>query len=164
MSTPFLDEVYNRVNFERYLVYKFFTVFSLFEYALKRAGFAYIRGVNGDVFPDWSSFSKSIEEDFVPNATPELAEAVNYMLEEPVMRQVLRDDSLSFMQRQRPGNIGDTEWFSFLIRGVRNNLFHGGKFRYHPERDNQLIQSSLIILEAWARCDQRVEQELENVR
>lgn len=164
MSTPFLDEVYERVNFERELVFKFFTVFSFFEYALKRAGFAKTRGTNNDVIPNWSKFANSIEEVFVPDATPVLAKAVNYMLDEPVKRQVLRNSSLSFASRRRPANKGDTEWLSLLIRGVRNNLFHGGKFRYHPERDNELIQSSLIILEAWAHCHHRVEQELENVQ
>ena len=138
MSTPFLGEVFERVEFERVLVFKFFTVFSLFEYALKRAGFANTRGRNKDVFPDWSSFAKSVEEVFDHDATPDLTEAVKYMLEKPVKRQVLRNDSLSFAPRRRPEDISDIEWLSLLIRGVRNNLFHGGKFRYHPERDNNL--------------------------
>ncbi|MBI5375520.1 MAG: hypothetical protein HZA77_08800 [Candidatus Schekmanbacteria bacterium] len=30
---------------------------------------------------------------------------------------------------------------------VRNNIFHGGKFPFVPERDEQLIYSSLIIID-----------------
>ncbi|MBC8507200.1 MAG: hypothetical protein H8D34_20235 [Chloroflexi bacterium] len=164
MSTPFIDEVYERVDFERDLVFKFFTVFSLFEYALKRAEFARATGNNNDVKPDWDRFAHDIEQDFNPQASPELANAVNYLLSFPVKRQVLRNDSLSFVPRRRPPNLRDTEWLSLIIRGIRNNLFHGGKFRYHPERDNELLQSSLIILEAWSECNDLVKEELRIIK
>ena len=163
MSTPFIDEVYERVDFKRDLVFKFFTVFSLFEYALKRAGFARIGRFN-NVEPNWSDFVNLIENRFTPNFPKKLEDAVTYMLNDPVRTQVLKNGSLDFESPVRRQNQSDIEWLSFLIRGVRNNLFHGAKFRYQPERDNELLQSSLIILEAWVECNDRVKEELQNVR
>jgi hypothetical protein len=55
-------------------------------------------------------------------------------------------------------------WLSVLIRGVRNNLFHGGKIRYDRPRDTELIENCLIILEAWAHLHPGVESALRYVR
>ncbi len=59
MNTLFLDEVYKQVNFDRELVFKFFTIFSLFECALKNAGFCYERRC-GEAQPDWEDFAYAI--------------------------------------------------------------------------------------------------------
>lgn len=162
MNTPFLDKVFLQVDFDRELVFKFFTVFSLFEYALKNAGFC-DPGRQNDVQPDWNGFARTIEQQFDPNASPELSSAVRYMLNRPVMRQVIRNSSLVFLPRTRPGGIGDVEWLSILIRGVRNNLFHGGKFRYDRPRDPELITNALIILESWSHCHKDVERLLDQI-
>ena len=163
MSTPFLDEVYARVDFDRELVFKFFTVFSLFEYALKRAGFARTGGSN-EAQPDWDRFAISIHSRFNQNQTPELAVAVQYMLDRPVMKQVVEDRIIGFEPRARRPNQNDCVWLSVLIRGVRNNLVHGGKFRYDRPRDPDLIEYSLVILESWAQLHPDVEQELKYVQ
>lgn len=49
------------------------------------------------------------------------------------------------------------------MRRVRNNLFHGGKLRYERPRDPELIQCSLIILEAWSHCNSEVERVLGSI-
>ena len=162
MNTPVLDGVYERVDFDRELVFKFFTIFSLFEYALKRAGFL-TTGRSGEAQPDWESFANAIDVQFTALRKPSLVSAKNYMLGHPVMRQVIHNNTTAFAQRTKPTNMNDTVWLSVLIRGVRNNLFHGGKFRYDRPRDTELIKSSLIILEAWAELHPDVEQELRNV-
>jgi hypothetical protein len=163
MKTPFLDQVYEQVDFDRDLVFKFFTVFSLFEYALKKTGFC-DEGRGGDVQADWRSFALEIHPLFKPASTPELNEAVEYMGNRPVKKQVFRDDLLTFVPRQHPRNINETVWLSILIRGVRNNLFHGGKYRFDRPRDPDLINWSLTILESWARLHPDVERELINVQ
>lgn len=162
MNTPFLDKAFHQVDFDRELVFKFFTVFSLFEYALKNAGFCDL-GRHNEAQPDWPRFARSIEPQFNPNASPELSSAVSYMLNRPVMRQVIRNNSLVFLHRTRPRGIGDVEWLSILIRGVRNNLFHGGKFRYDRPRDTELIINALIILESWSHCHKDVERLLDQI-
>src|SRR5687767_7966177 len=162
MNTPFLNQVYKRVDFDRDLVFKFFTIFSLFEYALKKAGFCFV-GRSSEAQPDWEGFAYRIHAQFDPQGTPELVTAVNYMLNRPVMKQVVDNSALVFIRRFRPPTMNDTVWLSVLVRGVRNNLFHGGKFRYDRPRDTELIESCLVILEAWARLHPDVERELNNV-
>ncbi len=163
MSTPFLDAIYQQVDFERELAFKFFTIFSLFEYALKNAGFR-ISGRSNEAQPDWKEYAIRISPQFNPNATPELTAAVDYMLNRPVMKQIIRNNSLAFVQRIRSQNMCDVEWLSVLIRGVRNNLFHGGKFRYERPRDTELMQHSLVILEAWAHCNPDVQMVLQSIQ
>ena len=160
MRIPFLNKVYRRIDFDRALVFKFFTVFSLFEYALKQAGFLMNRD---DAQANWEEFASKIHLQFDPQATPALANAVQYMLTHPVMKQAVDNGAIYFIPRQRPPNMNDTVWLSVLIRGVRNNLFHGGKFRYDRPRDPDLIKNSLIILEAWAHCNSQVELALNTI-
>jgi hypothetical protein len=80
------------------------------------------------------------------------------------LRDKFREKQLQFFPRARPEDESDIVWLSMLIRGVRNNLFHGAKFRYDPGRDSELIQASLVILEAWSHCNPRVENILTVVR
>ncbi len=164
MNTPFLDQVYDQVNFDRKLVFKFFTIFSLFEHALKKVGFTRASRNGYDIQPDWDRFARAIEENFDPSATAELQNAVDYMLAKPVMRQVQIQEQLEFFSREMPEIQSETVWLSVLIRGVRNNLFHGAKFSYDPDRDSKLIHASLVILEAWSHCNSRVEGLLARVR
>jgi hypothetical protein len=163
MSPQLLKETFNRMNFDRELAFKFFVIFSVFEHALKEAGFR--RFVQNDsVEPDWDSFARSINGQFNPNLNPELSTAVNYLLNNPTKKQVFRNNRLTFTQTQRPQNISDEEWLSLLIRRVRNNLFHGGKVIYDRHRDTLLIQFSIIILESWAILNPDIRQGIQNVR
>lgn len=163
MRIPFLNRVYRQVDFDRKLVFKFFTLFSLFEYALKRGGFLTI-GRSSEAQPDWENFANTINPQFTALHKPRLELAKSYMLNQPVMRQVVHNTATTFTPRNRPNNMNDTVWLSILIRGVRNNLFHGGKFRYDRPRDPELIKNSLIILEVWAQLNPDVERELRNVQ
>jgi hypothetical protein len=159
MKTPFLDQVYEQVDFDRDLVFKFFTIFSLYEHALKKAGF--LKADRWDnAQPDWEAFARKIETSFNPDETQELQAAVRYMLGRPVKRQVSKVGQLEFLPRERPERESDIVWLSILVRGVRNNLFHGAKFRYDRPRDTKLIESCLIILEAWAQVHPEVENAL----
>ncbi|MCL4272255.1 MAG: hypothetical protein KJZ77_00160 [Anaerolineales bacterium] len=163
MRIPFLNRIYRQVDFDRKLVFKFFTVFSLFEYALKREGFLTV-GRSSEAQPDWESFANAIDPQFTALRKPSLISAKNYMLNHPVMRQIVHNNVVTYTRRIKPNNMNDIVWLSILIRGVRNNLFHGGKFRYDRPRDPDLIKSSLIILEAWAKLHPDVKQALENIR
>lgn len=162
MNTPFLDEVYNRVDFDRELVFKFFTVFSLFEYALKNTQYKHLR--NGMVEANWELFVNNIPSfHIIPRS--ELEEAVNYLINHPPKKQILdANNHLTFENNViRPNGLPDLVWLSRLIRRIRNNLFHGGKFRYDRPRDPELIQYSLVLLESWSQCNNDVKRILENI-
>ena len=160
MNTPFLDEIYDRVDFDRDLVFKYFTIFSLFEYALKKSN--YVTGNSGYVEANWDSFVEEIEDFFNPSVSPELKEAVNYLIIFPTKKQTLSNGVLTFVTTNDDNSI--IKNLVSTIKRTRNNLFHGGKFSYDYLRDSRLLENSLIILESWAKLNSDVENELKNVR
>lgn len=167
MSPQILEEAFNRVDFDRGLVFQFFISFSLFEKALKENGFHQV-GRNDDIQPDWKSFATTIDGQFTsilnsPNQ-PELVTAFQYLLSHPPNKQVIHGGHIQFDQTLRPQNMSDTVWLSVLIKQVRNNLFHGGKFCYVRPRDTLLLQFSLIILEEWANCHPDIQNFFLNIR
>lgn len=163
MSPQILERAFSRSDFDRDLVFRFFVIFSMFEYALKEAGFRHIDPRNDEIQPDWVAFARAIDGQFNRQADPELSVAVDYFLNHPTKKQVFRNNQIAFAQTQRPPNTSDTEWLSVLVRRVRNNLFHGGKVNYDRHRDTLLIQFSIVILESWAVLDQNVEMALHHI-
>ena len=160
MNTPFLDGVYDRLNFDRELVFKFFAVFSLFEYALKQSGYIPPEStkVKRKVEADWTRFVKDTQGKFDPSSSPALKEAVSYLLTYPPMKQKIENGDVVFKRSAPNANSTDTEKLSIYIRRVRNNLFHGGKANYQRPRDTELIQHSIVILESWSQLDRNVQQ------
>ena len=156
MSPSNLRLATNRVDFDKNLVFEFFIMFSLFENALKETRFK-----TADRFynamPDWDEFACSIENlyfDLINNGVDEnLVEAHRYLLNHPPGKQIYRDEILRFETPSKPADMKITVWISRLIRYVRNNLFHGGKFEYRRPRDTLLIQYSILILETWSELD-----------
>ena len=131
-------------------MFNFFISFAKFEFALKTSGFA-IGGLN-QVKPDWDSYANSIKDIFNKNKSQKLFEAVDYFLLNPPWKQVLMSDgSLAWNSIAPNDNKSEIEKVILLIRRVRNNLFHGGKFSNQVFEDNtraeRLLESSLTILE-----------------
>ena len=167
MSPQILEDAFRRVDFDRELVYQFFITFSLFEKALKDFGFRQVLR-NDDIQPDWESYATTIDGQFTsilnsPNHH-ELITAVNYFLNHPPKKQVFQNAHIRLSQTRRSQGMSDSVWLSVLIRRVRNNLFHGGKFSYDRPRDTLLLQFSLIILEVWANCHPDIQQFFLNIQ
>ena len=160
MNTPFLDSIYTRANFDRDLVFKFFTIFSLFEFALKKLGH---RTKSGELKADWDDFARNIDNRFFPNSTTTIQTSVDYLLNYPPKKQVLDPQGQMIFDDIHPNRNTNSENLSVYIRRVRNNLFHGGKFVYDFQRDTELIKCSLIILEAWVQLDANLQNELSNI-
>lgn len=124
-----------------------FTTFARFEYALKAAGF---HCGDGDAKADWTAFAKSIDGLFDDSAGGELRAALDYVLTHPPKKQVVQLGMLAW-QVVEPGTNLLTDRVLTYVRRVRNNLFHGGKFNGHwfePQRSEELLRSSLVILAA----------------
>jgi hypothetical protein len=165
MRMPFLNSVYTQVDFDRKLVFKFFTLFSLFEYALKKTQFKRIR--NGILEATWDDFAIQISPHFHPRQGSKLQVTVNYLLTIPPKKQILDVHNRPIFEPNvvRPANVtNDTVWLSILIRRVRNNLFHGGKFTFDRPRDPDLISSLLLVLESWSQLHPDVKQALRNAQ
>ncbi|MYH31831.1 MAG: hypothetical protein F4137_24010 [Acidobacteria bacterium] len=128
-----------------------FRMFARFEYALKAAGF-YQRATPRDdaAKPDWTQFAQSVRDVLNHPADTELQEAIEYILGHPPQKQIIRDETLGWREalpRTTPGDRADL--VLVLVRRVRNNLFHGGKFStqwFDPIRSEMLLRHSLTIL------------------
>ena len=166
MSPHVLNDAFERINFDRELAFEFFTKFSVFENGLKNSGYYKQSGRYG-VQPDWEEFSKQIDHDFSEMINrpykKELENAVLYFLRFPPRKQGIENNELVFKDNNFEDKIL-SERLSILIRCVRNNLFHGGKFEYERPRDTLLLQFSIIILEEWAELIPSVRNQLQQMR
>ena len=125
-------------------VYDFFYLFARFEFALKALGFH--KG-DGDAQPSWDRFAKVLSERFNFD-DPHVKKAVDYYFSNPPKKQIIKNGELDW--KTVPPNQGKLKDLFLYLRRVRNNLFHGGKFRgkyfEYPERSNRLIDNGIIIL------------------
>ena len=140
------------------VVIEFIAVFSRLEYALKSAGFA-DGGLSG-VNPAWDRFANKIHPQFKEIEDELLKEAVRVLLEEPPRKQVLIDNELSFKKQIIDINQHETQQILKMVRTVRNNLFHGGKYcigeETEPGRNQQLVEASLKVLEHCYQLEEKV--------
>ncbi len=158
---PPLPEVIRRIanSDDRRLAWEFFVFFARFEYALKRVK-RYLKPVD-KAEANWDRFASDFNKQFNPCATPELGNAIAYFQREPPRKQLQANgvldwsDPLSFQ-----GNEPFLVWLLRVVRTVRNNLFHGGKFPLipisEPSRDRELLTNAITILAACLPLDQQV--------
>ncbi len=134
----------------RELVFRFFLVFSRFEYALKRAGFTITS--RNSVQPSWGGFSSRYHPVFNPSQTSELRVACDYFIDNPPRKQILDGGNLAWSAPQFHTTKPLFIWLVLMVRSVRNNLFHGGKYPItpiqEPARNAELLQHTLTILHA----------------
>ena len=142
----------------RELVFRFFLVFSRFEYALKRAGFT--SGSTEVVHPAWECFSSRYRSVFNPSQTPDLRSACDYFIANPPRKQILDSGSLGWSEPQFRIDEPFLTWLLLMVRSVRNNLFHGGKFPIapiqEPARNPELLRHALTIICACLPLDAEV--------
>lgn len=143
MPTPYLQNV----TLDQNLLLEFFLTFARFEFALKTSGF--VVGDDREARPDWDRFGQSLDL-ARGRQDPSFAAAHDYLSLHPPARQVLVaagvawDASVPFTQLERMDHV------LMLVRRVRNNLFHGGKFsdEMHSAagRNRLLLEHSIVIL------------------
>ncbi len=142
---------------DKELLLSFFLTFSRFEYALKAS--SYFLRPNAttnntprtpDAKPDWIRFAVSLREVFKKDKNAELNEACQYIIESPPWKQVIVNNAIAWESPIRPDSVSEIEFILRMVRTVRNNLFHGGKFNIEAfeqtERTMKLLSCSIIIL------------------
>ncbi len=149
----------------RKLAWHFFVFFSRMEYALKRSG-RYLKPGSADAQPNWDKFGSEHDGDFKPDDLPELKRAVEYFRQNPPRKQIVVGGGLNWSAPQSyAANEPLLKWLLLMIRCVRNNLFHGGKFPMipisDPSRDRDLLVNAIIILRAALALDVNVQQQFE---
>jgi hypothetical protein len=151
-------DLIDRLKAGRQPVIDLWAVFSRFEYALKRAGFA--TGDQQKVAANWDKLAADLADVWNPHRTDELRKAVEYITQIPPRKQVLDNGTLKWVENVRPAAEPPLQSLIIHIRAIRNNLFHGGKYPsappVAPERDTRLIQAALVILdECLSLCEQK---------
>ena len=145
-----MDAVLKKLNVPVDLACEFLAVFARSEFALKAAGFA--NGNEKQAEANWEAFAEAIAKAFDPSKTQELNAAVEYLLKYPPKKQVLINKKLEFVDATPDNNKSKVQQVLLMVRRVRNNLFHGGKFLpgppSDPKRDALLVEYSLTVLHA----------------
>src|SRR5262249_51711738 len=123
-----------------------------------RAGFS--KGNLNYVEPAWDRFASKYSSVFDPAATPQLSVACDYFMSQPPRKQIRDGHSLGWSEPQIRVDEPLLTWLLLMVRSVRNNLFHGGKFPMvsikEPARDPELIRHALTIIEACLPFDESV--------
>jgi hypothetical protein len=148
---------------DRHLAWNFIIFFSRFEYALKRDQ-RYLKPGIGDAEPNWDRFASDHNKDFLPKLLPELNEVVEHFLKQPPRKQLRKNSHMSWSE---PQLYDEKEplliWLLRMVRCIRNNLFHGGKFPLvsisEPSRDRELLLNAMVILSACLALDAEVERQ-----
>jgi hypothetical protein len=159
-------DVQKDVRVPKDLVFTFFLCFAKFEFALKTAGF--FKGNQKSVSPDWDRFADSIKNSFNKKIGPRLEEAVDYYLLNPPWKQVLKNvnGDMAWDTSMPNDRLSEIEKILKLVRRVRNNLFHGGKFNIEVhqkrKRTEKLLRYGLVILEACLQLDEGVQYNFEH--
>lgn len=129
------------------LATKLFRVFSRTEYALKASGF---NNGDGKAEANWQQFASAIEDIIANPQATELKEAIDFIFNAPPKKQIIVGGIIQWADVE-PNTNSRADKLLQYVRRVRNNLFHGGKFNGHwfaPERSEQLLRHSLVILTA----------------
>src|SRR6266496_3876644 len=92
------------------LVFRFFIIFSRFEYALKRAGF-----VTAKAEPAWDDFAKEHRTDFAPDKTATLKTACAYFEANPPRKQICTGKELSWSPQMKRTNEPQLAWLLCMV-------------------------------------------------
>ena len=146
-------------------VCKFLHIFSRFEYALKKNNFLK-KGVRGNAEADWDKFAKSLDKKISLDAinSKEFQTSTTYFFNHPPKKQIVDDNSnLGWKDETIAKKQRNFEKLLVLVRRVRNNLFHGGKFHgeyiHGLERNKKLIKFSIVILMECLKPNDEIEKE-----
>lgn len=164
MQIPVPDAIRRIADSEdRKLAWNFFVFFSRMEYALKRSG-KYLNKGTDEAKPNWDKLASDYKNKFNPDASVELQAAVKYLQDQPPRKQLRVSDKMGWSKPQKyDGKEPLLKWLLLMIRCVRNNLFHGGKFPLipisDPSRDRELLLNSLVILKESLLLDSEVQRQ-----
>lgn len=155
---------FSKLKVDPALACEFLAVFARCEYALKEIP-DFAQGHEGEVRPAWDLFAKTIATRFEASESA-LANAVNYLTAKPPKKQVLRDGKVEWRDVPYNEKLLPVQNLLLMVRRVRNNLFHGGKFldieSGEEDRDQLLVQHSLTVLRECIQLEERVAAQYEN--
>ena len=160
------DYVNTFVAEDRERLFRLLALFARWESALKRTGFV-SAGQYGQAEANWNTFADAVEAKVAALKDSTFTKARDYLLTKPPRRLCVENNHLVWRNNPRRQNETDARYFFRVVRDVRNNLFHGGKYQGGPEaelaRDRQLIDCVAIVLEVAIDLDPRIRNVFEEV-
>jgi len=151
------------------LVFHFFALFSRFEYASKRCKYLRTDSENR-AEPNWKDYGDSLNGKFTEITDAGFKKAYDYLQHDPPKTQIVRGDkNLDWVEIVGKSKESEENYILRLVRTVRNNLFHGGKFplTHGPEpetaRNQKLIKDSIEVLEQCLRLSPEVQKYFEEI-
>lgn len=145
-------------------LFRFLVLFARWECALKHNGFAR-KGGCGQAEPNWKEFACHHEAAIQGLNSKGFIAARDFLLTHPPKCEKKCGNQVLFRSNPRRQNETDADYLFRVVRDVRNNLFHGGKYTGGPvaelARDRQLIDSSLAILEGIADLEPNIRSMLD---
>jgi hypothetical protein len=132
-------------------VFRFLATFSRWECALKHNGFVRT-GANGQAEPNWRQFATTHDAALAALNSADFVAARGALLGNPPRREEWNGNQIEWRPNpRRQAETTDADYLFRVVRAVRNNLFHGGKFGGGPApelaRDRLLIDSAIAVLE-----------------
>lgn len=131
----------------------FFWNFSRFEYCLKHSSEGrYLKNMGGIAGPNWQAFADAWKHSWnLSEATSDYA----YLIDNPPKKQGYEDGSVQWQCYNHRGDPASLLNLTFIVRAVRNNLFHGGKAHGQrlEERDMELLSTSVSFLKKISELD-----------
>ncbi|HLG15320.1 MAG TPA: hypothetical protein VJH03_12570 [Blastocatellia bacterium] len=145
-----MNSAFEHSKVQRELACEFLGVFARFEYALKATGFA--TGDGDWCKADWNRFAEAIQGVLTASKEPGPRAAIDYLLTKPPGKEVLdlSSGTVQFVESPPDATQNKARQVLTMVRRVRNNLFHGGKFGppapSDPYHDQRLVEHSLVVL------------------
>ncbi len=140
----------SKLTVEPNLAIEFLAMFSRFEYALKVTT-KFRMPENGEAKANWHAFVNEVGPLFDHKTNNSLSEAFNYLTGQPLKFLGIHDGVLDWHEFRLPENSSNADKVIRVIKQVRHNLFHGGKFAHDShaskDRDTKLLKYGLIVLE-----------------
>ncbi len=148
------------------MIFRYFAVFSRFEYALKRSGF--LRTRNGAAQADWDCYANSLKGRFADAQNPYFRQAITFLKQRPPRKQVVNESgSLGWADSIQDMSESDEKFLLRLARVIRNNLFHGGKFPTGPvdddARNRDLIKAGIAVLTECLSLSPNIKEKFEEL-
>lgn len=132
------------------LAIEFFSKFARLEYALKSVDNYRVEYENGDVAADWNEFANR-EKIAILFKQAENDSIARYLIEKPPKKRAIKAGLLDWGNPvARPRNM-DSLWLA--MRQVGNNLFHGDKGHVGSERDTNLLNACIRIMDVMLEAD-----------
>jgi hypothetical protein len=145
-------------------VFAFLATFARWECALKHGEFVRA-GLHGQAEADWKSFANKYAVHICEYRDTDFTNARATLLAKPPRREEYISGTVSWQDNPRRDNETDAGYLLRVIRDVRNNLFHGGKYAGGPEpetaRDRDLIDCALLILRRLVELDPTIKARFE---